>query len=291
MPVDRILGWIEDKFGSEPRFPAFLDEWDDLLDDQMMHWSHLSDDEQERLEALMLYYMNEWRWEAQHGFELTDEMIVLIAASASILVLELDFDAYAGMRSVVVSETTMVIDQEQRGADGLVRGGPVAALGHTSQRGPVFLAWDSVQSGAGKSGKGFNVTYHEFAHRLDMGDGLVDGTPILDSEAHYPEWIEACTKLYEAIQIGEGPRLLRDYAGTNPAEFFAVATEVFFDKGSAMARELPGLYEVMLEFYDQDTAERDRRVRREQKRKRDRDAEARQRTMPVRGASGNRKRG
>lgn len=135
---------------------------------------------------------------------------------------------------------------------------------------------------------GFNVTYHEFAHRLNMRDGSVDGTPILDSEAHYPEWIEACTKLYEAVRNGEGPRPLRDYAGTNPAEFFAVATEVFFDKGSAMARELPDLYEVMLGFYDQDTAERDKRVRRAQKRKRE-DA-SRQRTMPVRGASGNRKR-
>lgn len=284
MPVGRIVGWIEDLFGSEPRYPLFLDEWDDLLDDQMMHWSHLTDDEQERLEALTLYYMNEWRWEAQQGFTLTDEMIVLIAASASILVLELDFDAYAGMRTVVVSETTMVLDQDRRGPDGLVTSGPVAALGHTSPRGPVFLAWDSVQAGAGRTGVGFNVTYHEFAHRLDMSDGSVDGTPILDSEAHYPEWIEACTKLYEAVRNGEGPRLLRDYAGTNPAEFFAVATEVFFDKGSAMARELPDLYEVMHAFYDQDTAERDKRVRRAKKRKRDEASS--QRTMPVRGASG-----
>ena len=77
---------------------------------------------------------------------------------------------------------------------------------------------------------------------------------------------------------------MRDYAGTNPAEFFAVATEVFFDKGSAMARELPDLYEVMHAFYDQDTAERDKRVRRAKKRKRDEASS--QRTMPVRGASG-----
>ena len=98
---------------------------------------------------------------------------------------------------------------------------------------------------------------------MDLSDGLVDGTPILDSEAHYPEWNEACTGLYEAVRNGEGPRLLRDYAGTNPAEFFSVATEVFFDKGSAMQRELPDLYKVMLAFYNQDTAERDRRVRRE----------------------------
>ena len=80
---------------------------------------------------------------------------------------------------------------------------------------------------------------------------------------------------------------MRDYAGTNPAEFFAVATEVFFDKGSSMERDLPDLYEVMLAFYGQDTAERDRRVRRDQKRKRDK--KSRGRKLPVRGASGNRR--
>lgn len=130
------------------------------------------------------------------------------------------------------------------------------------------------------------MTYHEFAHRLDMANGLVDGTPILDSDAHYPEWIEACTGLYEDVRNGEGPRLLRDYAGTNPAEFFAVATEVFFDKGSAMEKQLPDLYEVMLSFYDQDTAERDRRVRREQKRVRSKKS-GRKHQRQVRGASGN----
>ena len=142
-------------------------------------------------------------------------MIVLIAASASLLVLELDFDAYPGMRSVVVGETTLVLDQDRRGPGGLVTTGPIAALGHTSPRGPVFLAWDAVQSGAGRRGKGFNVTY----------------------------------------------------ARTNPAEFFAVATEVFFDKGSAMERELPDLYEVLLAFYGQDTADRERRAHHPQRSK------------------------
>ncbi len=288
MPVAGIFERIQGLFSSAPEFPEFLAEWDDLLDDQMMHWDQLTDDEQERLETLTLHYMNEWRWEAQHGFELTTEMIVLIAASASVLVLELDFDAYRGMKSVVVGETTMVLDQERAGPGGLVTAGPVAALGHTSPRGPVFLAWDAVQSGAGRSGQGFNVTYHEFAHRLDFSDGIVDGTPILESEADYPKWIEASTKLYEAVRNGMGPRLLRDYAGTNPAEFFAVATEVFFDKGAAMERELPDLYAVMLSYYGQDTAERDRRVRRAQKRKRD--SSAKRRKMPVRGASGKRRR-
>ena len=287
MSFGGIFERVQGLFRSEDEYPEFLDEWDELLHDQMMHWCQLTDDEQERLESLTLHYMNEWKWEAQHGFTLTTEMIVLIAASASILVLELDFDAYSSMRTVVVGATTLIVDQERAGPGGTVSDAPIAALGHTSPRGPVFLAWDAVQSGAGRGGEGFNVTYHEFAHRLDFSDGIVDGTPILASEADYPKWIETSTKLYEAVRNGMGPRLLRDYAGTNPAEFFAVATEVFFDKGSSMERELLDLYAVMLAFYGQDTAERDRRVRRDQKRKRDKGAKRRKR--PVRGASGNRR--
>ena len=287
MSFGGIFDRIQGLFTAEDKFPVFLDEWDDLLDHHMAHWGQLTDDEQERLETLTLHYMNEWKWEAQHGFTVTTDMIVLIAASASLIVLELPFDAYSGMRTVVVGETTLVVDQERAGPGGLVSDGPINALGHTSPRGPVFLAWDAVQSGAGHGGDGFNVTYHEFSHRLDFSDGIVDGTPILDSEADYPKWIEASTKLYEAVRNGMGPRLLRDYAGTNPAEFFAVATEVFFDKGSAMESELPDLYAVMLKYYDQDTAERDKRVRRAQKRKRDK--QAKRRKPQVRGASGNKK--
>ena len=282
-----MLEWVRERFGHSPKYPEFLDEWDDLLRHEMMHWCQLTEDEQERLEDLTLYYMNHWRWEAQHGFTLTDEMIVLIAASASIIVLELDFDAYASMRSVVVSETTIVLDEDRAGpAPGLVTSGPVKVLGHTREGGPVFLAWDSVKAGAGLSGQGFNVTYHEFAHRLDLLDGMIDGSPLSMNDDRYDGWITVCSRLYEDVRDGHGPKLLRDYAGTNPAEFFAVVTEVFFDKGARMERDLPDLYASLRDFYKQDTAERDRRVRREQRRKRDAEKSAR-RTGPVRGASGN----
>lgn len=287
MTMSRIFDWVKRKVTSTPKYPEFLDEWDDLLRGEMMHWCQLTEDEQGRLEDLTLYYMNKWHWEAQQGFELTDEMIVLIAASASVLVLELDFDAYQSMSSVVVSETTIILDEDRLGADGLVRSGPLAVLGHTSPRGPVYLAWDSVKSGAGLSGKGFNVTYHEFAHRLDLLDGMVDGSPLSASDERYAEWAEVCSRLYEEVREGHGPKLLRDYAGTNPAEFFAVVTEVFFDKGSKMERDLPLLYASLLAFYKQDTAERDRRVRREQRRRPNK-KKSNRRAAPVRGASGNR---
>ena len=255
MSISGVFDWVKRSISSTPKYPDFLDEWDDLLRKEMMHWCQLTEDEQDRLEDLTLYYMNKWRWEAQHGFTITDEMIVLIAASASILVLELEFDSYRSMTSVVVSETTIIFNQDRAGpAAGLVTSGPVAVLGHTSSRGPVFLAWDSVQAGAGLGGRGFNVTYHEFAHRLDSLNGLIDGSPLRASDERYDEWIAVCSRLYEEVRNGHGPRLLNDYAGTNPAEFFAVATEVFFDKGARMERELPDLYSSLMAIYNQDTA-------------------------------------
>ena len=287
MTINRIFDWVKRSVTSAPKYPEFLDEWDDLLREQMKHWCQLTEDEQDRLEELTLYYMNKWHWEAQQGFALTDEMIVLIAASASVLVLDLDFDAYQSMTSVVVSETTIILDQDRAGPGGLVTTGPVAVLGHTSARGPVFLAWDSVKSGAGVSNDGFNVTYHEFAHRLDLLDGMVDGSPLRATDERYGEWIAVCTRLYEEVRNGHGPKLLRDYAGVNPAEFFAVVTEVFFDKGAKMESELPDLYASLKAFYRQDSAERDRRVRREHRRIRV-SKKSKRRAAPVRGASGNR---
>lgn len=124
MSFGEIFERIRRLVSSAPEFPEFLDEWDDQLDDQMPHWGQLTDSEQERLETLTLHYMNEWNWEATQGFTLTTEMIVLIAASAALIVLELPFDAYASMRTVVVSETTMILDQERAGPGGPYRAVP-----------------------------------------------------------------------------------------------------------------------------------------------------------------------
>ena len=102
-------------------------------------------------------------------------------------------------------------------------------------RGPILLAWDQVRSGARHRGRGRNVVWHEFAHKMDMLDGVVDGTPLLPDQKALDRWIAVCAAELELMRRGEAGPLLDDYAATDPGEFFAVATEVFFDRPDRLA--------------------------------------------------------
>jgi MtfA peptidase len=133
----------------------------------------------------------------------------------------------------------------------------VPLLGEAHLRGPVILTWDSVLRGSVHPEFGHNVVYHEFAHQLDMQDGRGDGTPPLASREQYARWVEVCTREYTALRerIAQGePTFLDPYAGTDESEFFAVATEHFFDQPEAMRARHPELYQVLRDFYRQDPA-------------------------------------
>ena len=134
------------------------------------------------------------------------------------------------MTWIEVQPTTMVSRGPRRfAAEGVVTDAELPIVGETSFTGPVFIAWDAAREDARHPERGHNVVYHEFAHQLDMDDGTVDGTPVLDPSERQ-RWIEVCTTVYEAVRDGRAGELLDPYAGVNPGEFFAVATEVFFDR-------------------------------------------------------------
>ena len=124
-------------------------------------------------------------------------------------------------------------------------------------RGPILLAWDQVLIGARHRGRGHNVVFHEFAHKMDMLDGVVDGTPLMPNQAALDRWIAVCAAELELMRRGEAGPLLDDYGATDPGEFFAVATEVFFDRPIDCRGIKPDLYEVLAAFYKQDPASRE----------------------------------
>ncbi len=235
---------------------GFLPEWRDLLATKVGHWNLLSADEQVRLEGLTLALIAEKTWEAANGFELTDEMMVIIAAQAALLVLGLPDDSFRGVGSILVHPTTVVMTGPRSQVSGLVSDDPMRILGQASFQGPVVIVWDTARSEARHPGRGHNVVFHEFAHKLDMLDGTVDGTPPLADQAQFDTWVRVCTEVYERVVVGEGGRTLRAYAGVNPGEFFAVATEVFFDAPLSLRGEHPDLYTVLVDFYRQDPARR-----------------------------------
>ena len=237
----------------------FPEGWRRLLRDRLAHWRMLSDDERDRLEDYIKVFIVDKKWQAARGFELTDEVRVLISAMACLLILELDYDYYDPVNWIEVHPTTVVrTGLRTTGVSGVVTDSPFPILGEASFDGPVVIAWDEAEANARHPEHGHNVVYHEFAHKLDMSDRLVDGTPRFADESDRQRWIEVCTVEFESVREGVAGDLLDPYAGVNPAEFFAVVTEVFFDRPTRLQTEKPELYAVLQDFYRQDTAARER---------------------------------
>lgn len=235
---------------------GFTDEWRALCARRFRWWRALTDDERTRVEARALALVVGADWEAANGFEVTDEMIVTVAVQAALLILELPEDSYRDVRSVILHPSTVVLEGEHSQVDGLVSDDPMPVEGQAEYHGPVLLAWDEVLDEARHPGEGHNVVFHEFAHKLDMLDGTVDGTPPLDTDEQARRWVEVCTRIYTEVAEGRGGHVLSEYAGVNAGEFFAVATEAFFDDPHGLRHEHPDLYEVLGGYYRQDPAVR-----------------------------------
>ncbi|HEY5156079.1 MAG TPA: M90 family metallopeptidase [Acidimicrobiales bacterium] len=237
----------------------FPDPWRRLLESSLVHWGMLDVDERTRMEDLIRVFLAAKRWQAARDFELTEDIRVLISAMACLLILGLDETYYDTVNWIEVHPTT-VVRTGLRGTAvaGVVSDSPLPILGEASFDGPVVIAWDTASVNARHPERGHNVVYHEFAHKLDMGDRLVDGTPRFVDPEGRQRWIEVCTAEFDQIGRGEGGPLLDPYAGVNPAEFFAVVTEVFFDRPVDLERAKPELYGVLQSFYHQDPAARER---------------------------------
>lgn len=239
--------------------PRWKPEWTDLLERTVAGYRGLDTDERTRLAAMADALVHGFRWEAARDFELTDEMKVVIAGNAALLVLELGIEQYRGITSVIVHPGPIVLSGVRAGpAQGVVTTEEQWLDGEAHHAGPVLLAWGALRSEARFPDAGRNVVFHEFAHRLDMLDGVTDGTPPLGDADRLARWVEVCTREYEALRTGEVDPVLRSYAAENVGEFFAVATEVFFCRPLALAEAKPDLYAVLADFYRQDPARRAR---------------------------------
>lgn len=245
-------------FKRRPR-ATLPENWAEIVERNVAHWAVLDDAERERLGDLMAGFVETKRWEAAAGFDLTDEVRTVIAAQAALLVLGRDLDDYRDVQSIVVHPTTMVFHDARPGPAGTMSKGPVHLVGLAAdRRGPVLIAWDAAKANARHPERGHDVVLHELAHKLDMLDSVVDGAPPLPDPAARARWRDVCAREYWLLQAGQSS-VLRDYAAVDPGEFFAVATEVFFDIPLKLQAEKPELYAVLADFYRQDPAARARR--------------------------------
>ncbi len=233
----------------------FPESWRTVLAHRWSAWQWLTPAERGHLEELVKSFIADVRWEAANGFEIDDTVRLLIAAQACLLILELDPDCFRNVGTILVHPTTLVLQgQRTTGTSGLVSSDPYPILGQAAFDGPVIIAWDAAQFDARTPHRGENVVYHEFAHKLDMLDGMIDGTPPLPDKAARSTWIDVLTREFTALKDGTAGPLLRDYGAENPGEFFAVATEGFFSRPLAMRELKPELYAVLAAFYCQDPA-------------------------------------
>lgn len=213
----------------------------------------LAEPDRHRHAELTADLLERFDWEAARGFSLSDDMPVVVAGLAALLVLHVtEDDPYRQVSAVVLHPAGMPLHGPQPGpSQGVVVGGPRHVDGHTAMRNPVHLSWRAIDREA-RGGSGRNLVLHEFAHQLDLLDGVLDGTPPIADHAARQRWVEVCTEVYDMLGRGGGPSPLRRYATTNPAEFFAVATEAFFERPHGLGAAHRALYAVLRTYFGQD---------------------------------------
>ncbi len=240
----------------------FPEQWQTLLNADMAHWRWLDDNERDHLGCLIKGFLFDKGFEWVDGLEESDEIKVLVAASACLLIMGLEQAYYRDVTSIIMypTQTTQKGHRGSPEAAGLATDAIVPILGEAMLHGPILIAWDSAKRSAAHANTGHNVIYHEFAHKIDMADGSADGRPPM-AKTQRDRWEEVCRREYEALRDGTNDEpFLNTYGAVNPAEFFAVATEFFFDRPIAMEVREQELYQVLSEFYNQDPAERERRA-------------------------------
>jgi Mlc titration factor MtfA (ptsG expression regulator) len=251
-----LLSWLKNRRRRRLLATPFPAAWPGLLE-QIAHYRLLAAGEQAQLRNLTRIFIAEKDFEGCKGLEITDEIRVTIAALASILLLGLR-DFYFDNVLTILVYPEAYIAPAQKVIGGVILEDASDRLGEAHYRGPLILSWADVAWDASQTGQGSNLVFHEFAHQLDMLNGAADGVPLLP---------RALQERWQRVMAGEYKRLCRaadrgretlidPYGTTDPAEFFAVVTECFFDTPGDMKEQHPELYDLLRAYYQQDPVRR-----------------------------------
>lgn len=251
-----VFGLFTERRRERLRAEPFPATWSAVVERNLAFFRRLSEDDRAELLGHTQVFLAEKHFEGCGGLELTDEIRVTIAAQACLLLLHRNTDYYPELTSVLVYPTGYTADEERHIGGGVWEEGPEDRLGHTgSHLRALVLAWDAASRGASDPSDGENVVLHEFAHQLDFENRNADGTPALDTHAEYLAWARVMSAEFNELRRAEAagaPTVLDGYGATNPTEFFAVATEAFFERPRALRSRHPELYTELQKFYRQD---------------------------------------
>ena len=218
-----------EKIANQP-FPA---KWLSIIKENVPYYRLLSAEDEKELQRHILIFMAEKKFTGCGGLQITDEIKVTIAAQACILLLHRQTDYYPDLRSILVYPAAYVAKAIRHLPGGIVEEGYDVRLGESWHRGSVVLSWDDIRRDAFDIHDGHNVVFHEFAHQLDSSEGRGDSSAVLQRPSSFIAWARVLHKAYSRFQrdlTGNKPTVLGPYAAENPAEFFAVATECFFER-------------------------------------------------------------
>jgi Mlc titration factor MtfA (ptsG expression regulator) len=219
-----------------------------------------SDEDLKRLRRLCSLFLAEKEFHGAAGFVVSDQVALAVAAQACLPVLQLGLRAYDGFVGIVMHEGEVLAAREYIDEDGIVHQYEELLAGEAMEGGPLMLAWSELEHGADPAAgldSVYNVVIHEFAHVLDMADGLADGIPLLADPAARqswlaviePEWQQFCQRVDAGL-----PTLIDPYGAESLEEFFAVAAEAFFVAPRELKQQQPGLYRLLSDFFQQDPA-------------------------------------
>lgn len=231
---------------------AFPKAWRAILKRRLPYFRALPADLQLQLKRHIQVFLAEKHFVGCDGLQITDEIRVTIAAQACLLLLNRNTDFYPKLRQILVYPDAFIVERQQQDPAGLVWEQRHVLAGESWEQGQVILSWKNTLEGAANPYDGHNVVIHEFAHQLDQEDGHANGAPILQHSKDYLSWSNVFNQRYNQLiedAAQQRPSLLDYYGATNPAEFFAVATEVFFEQPHALNQQHPDLYQELSHFY------------------------------------------
>ncbi len=251
-----MFGWFKAQRRNRNQGNPAPDFWEQLVATQLWQFARLETSEQASVYASAAVVVAEKNWEGCDGFAMTEEAKWTVAAQIGLMTLGLGEEYFDRVLSVLIYPDAYISKSHFSPGQGMVIEGETELLGEAWYRGPVILSWPDVLAAGRGPNRGRHLVAHEFAHQLDMLNGRnADGVPPMVSHAQAERWIEVVDRDYARLchDCERGPRPLLDcYGTTNKAEFFAVASEAFFQTPSALAARHAELFDAMREYYGQD---------------------------------------
>ena len=243
-----MFGWFRKRRRKKILAAPWSESWDLHLQRNVRLTWEMTESQMNALKSRVKVFVAEKHWEGCEGLELTEEMKVTIAAQACLMLLGVNDWYFDNVKSVLVYPKAF----HRETGDGVNEGQSQHRAGEAWQGGPIILSWRDSLRGGRNEDDGQNVVIHEFAHALDGLDGEMGGSVMFDDSASTQAWKrvveEGYAELCRAKETGRRT-LLDHYGATNEAEFFAVATETFFEQPSELSREHEELFELLKKYY------------------------------------------